>query len=272
MSIAEKLKFLVTPLIALYYFATPSASIAKQPATALPHTMIWAWERPENLTYANPANIGIAAFIRRYRLVGEELLAAERSQILKLPPNAKRIAVIRIEPSGKTAPTYSKCQREKLASQIADISKIRSVSGIQLDFDARISEREFYRQLLQDLRARLGPRYFISMTALASWCLSDNWINELPVDEIVPMLFDMGADSQRIREIISKRKNAFTVPQSKLSFGFSTRELDIIDMLKSSDGQALKNCQRVYIFSPKSWTRASYLGAISGVISDEQAK
>ena len=103
------------------------------------------------------------------------------------------------------------------------------------------------------------------MTALASWCISDNWVNDLPVDEIVAMLFDMGADAQRIRGMIKDRKNCFTVPSHKLSLGLSAKEPDIFNMLKNEGSATLKNCQRVYIFSPRSWTRESYSGAVGGV-------
>ena len=227
--------------------------------------MLWAWERPENLSYMDPQQAGVAFFVRRYRLSGNDLIRVERAQILRAPRSAKRIAVVRIEPLGKTPPSLSEEQRQRLVKEIAQIAKLPNVSGIQIDFDARITERNFYRALLQDLRNKLKKGYFISMTALASWCISDNWVNELPVDEIVPMLFDMGADAKRIRQMIAERKNCFTVPIEKLSLGVSTKEPDIINMFKNGAGTTLKNCQRVYIFSPKSWTRESYSGAISGV-------
>jgi hypothetical protein len=227
--------------------------------------MIWAWERPEDLSYMDPAKAGVACFARRYRLSGERIIRIERTQILRAPRTAKRIAVVRIEPLGKEEAALSLAQRQQLVKEIALIAKVPNVSGIQIDFDARITEREFYRALLQDLRNKLGTDYFISMTALASWCIADNWVNDLPVNEIVPMLFDMGADSKRIRGLIAAKQNCFSVPIQKLSLGISTKEPDIINMFKNGSATTLKNCQRVYIFSPKSWTRESYSGAISGV-------
>jgi hypothetical protein len=57
------------------------------------------------------------------------------------------------------------------------------ISGIQVDFDATASERRFYRELVIDLRRLLPDSVPLSITALASWCLDDNWISGLPADE-----------------------------------------------------------------------------------------
>ena len=71
-------------------------------------------------------------------------------------------------------------------------------TAVQIDFDARLSERPFYAALLRDVRARVRPPLRVSMTALASWCTDDPWIEPGLVDEIVPMLFQMGPDARRI--------------------------------------------------------------------------
>jgi len=66
----------------------------------------------------------------------------------------------------------------------------RRYPALQLDFDATHSQREFYRDLLTNLRRALGDR-FLSVAALPSWCLGDPWLPMGLVDEVVPMvLFD----------------------------------------------------------------------------------
>ena len=52
------------------------------------------------------------------------------------------------------------------------------------------------------------------MTALASWCLSDRWISDLPVDEAVPMLFQMGPETPDIKRML--RGRAAGIPPSLL--------------------------------------------------------
>ena len=81
----------------------------------------------------------------------------------------------------------------------------------------------------------------LSITALASWCSSDDWINRLPVDEAVPMLFRMEPDRRfappdlpwsRIRE-----------PLCQSSVGISTREPSPVPTAG----------KRVYIFPDRGW-------------------
>ena len=71
-------------------------------------------------------------------------------------------------------------------------------TAVQIDFDARLSERPFYAALLHEVRTRVRPPLRMSMTALASWCADDPWIDPAYVDEIVPMLFQMGTDARRV--------------------------------------------------------------------------
>ena len=248
------------------FVATLSGNSSPSVTVSLPKQMLWAWERPEELSYIDSKKVGIALFIRRYRLYGDDVLVVPRAQVLRMPQDARRIAVVRIEPSEKNKPTLSPKQRTQLLKELARLTKLAQIEGLQVDFDARITERQFYTLLMQELRKEVGPGYFLSMTALASWCLSDNWLKELPVNEVVPMLFDMGADSVSIKKRLSSNNSSpFSVAKEKLSFGFSTKEIDVINIFKKHQPQTLKDCQRVYIFSPKSWTRESYRGAISGV-------
>ena len=101
------------------------------------------------------------------------------------------IAVTRIEAPGDVAAA----DVQAIARAIADRARLPMVSALQIDFDARLSQREMYRQLLHDVRGAMPQGMPLSMTALASWRLDDDWLDELPVDEAVPMLFRMGRAS-----------------------------------------------------------------------------
>ena len=79
-----------------------------------------------------------------------------------------------------------------LAEIIAKSASGPRVVGVQIDFDATSSERVWYRQLLIETRRVMDPDLPLSMTALASWCVGDPWLDGLPIDEAVPMLFRMG--------------------------------------------------------------------------------
>jgi hypothetical protein len=133
-------------------------------------------------------------------------------------------------------------QREETIHELLRCVALPSVSRLQIDFDARHSERAFYRALLTRLRRDLPPRFPLSITALASWCLEDAWIEDLPVDEAVPMLFRMGPDGPAIRTAL-QRGRRFSLPQCRTSVGLSLDEPNVrtgaLDV--------------VYMFSPRPW-------------------
>ena len=61
------------------------------------------------------------------------------------------------------------------------------------------------------------------MTALASWCAGDTWIEALPVDEAVPMLFEMGPDRFAIAGRV-RHDAPFGEGRCAQAIGVSTRE------------------------------------------------
>jgi len=123
--------------------------------------------------------------------------------------------------------------------------QLEKVSAIQIDFDAASSEREFYRGFLQDLRRQLPDTVPLSMTALASFCIGDRWLHDLPVDEAVPMIFRMGADDRNIKNMLSGGDD-FREPLCQRSYGVAIDEP--FDMKRDTS-------RRVYVFNNHSWTQ-----------------
>jgi hypothetical protein len=110
----------------------------------------------------------------------------------------------------------------------------------------------FYRDFLTDLRNRLPPAMPLSITALASWCIYDDWIADLPIDEAVPMLYRMGADSASIDQYL-RRGGDFVPALGRYSVGISTDEA----------ARTLPAGRRIYIFSRYAWTPQSAATAIA---------
>src|SRR2546421_12766670 len=132
------------------------------------------------------------------------------------------MAVTRIESQKQTGERaeLSDAQRQKLVDLIMKTTTLGAVSAIQIDFDAASSERDFYRSLLRDLRAKLPGNMPLSMTALASFCIGDRWLDDLPVDEAVPMIFRMGAGEQSIKGLLSAGGD-FGEPLCRRSYGIA---------------------------------------------------
>ena len=218
--------------------ATPSRRISRLPAT-----IVWAWERPEKLDFIDSQRIGVAFLAKTIYLRADRVVSRPRLQPLTVPNGAAVIAVARIESDRPTPPTLSPEQIKEAAAQIAGLGSLPNVAMVQVDFDATTSERAFYRALLNQLRGKLPPSTLLSITALASWCKGDNWLEDLPIDEAVPMLFRMGVERRQFLSQLAAGEG-FNSKPCQASAGVSTDE---------PLGQ-LPPVQRLYVFNPVVWS------------------
>ncbi len=218
---------------------------------SFPQTILWAWERPEDLEFLDARQFAVAFLAQTLVLTGDDVLFQPRHQPLKVRPEVKLMAVTRIE-SRKTTGTpaaLSQTQKERLVELILRTLELKNVSAVQVDFDAATSEREFYRALLHELRQKLPDQIPLSMTALASFCVGDRWLNDLPVDEAVPMIFRMGTDDKTIKSFLA-RGNDFREPLCRRSYGIAVDEPVEINF---------KGSRRQYIFNVRAWRETDVL-------------
>ena len=225
-------------------------------ANKLPPVMLWAWERPENLEFLDPQRYGVAFLAQTLILQNDDVVYRPRLQPLKVAPRTRLMAVTRIESlkAGQRA-ALSDAQREKVIKLVLKTLELENVSAIQIDFDAASSERTFYRALLNDLRPRMPNNIPLSMTALASFCLGDRWLEDLPVDEAVPMIFRMGADDTPIRNSLAAG-NDFREPLCRSSYGLAIDEP--VEM-------KLDPARRLYLFANHAWTERDLAAVPGGV-------
>lgn len=214
---------------------------------ALPRVTVWAWERREDLRAIDPATTAVAYLDRTVVLDGRGVTVELRRQPLLLPASSAlvRIPVVRIETGEGEA--LDENSAEVAASAVVNAAG-SGAAALQVDFDARKSERAWYRQVLALVRKRMPPRMPLSMTALASWCSYDNqWMRGLPVDEAVPMLFRMEPDRRQAMATgnLGQRDLAIREPLCLGSVGISTHERWPGEMAG----------RRVYIFPDGGWQR-----------------
>ena len=214
----------------------------------MPPKILWAWERNEDLRFLDANKFGVAFIAQTLTLTGDEVIFRPRRQPLALPDNIYLIAVTRIETvkENPKRPTLSEEQRTQIVNLIKKTLELPNVKAVQTDFDAVVSERKFYRDAMKDLRQNLPENTPLTMTSLASWCVGDNWFNDFPVDEAVPMAFDMGADDKAIRDFLGK-ENDWREPLCRGSYGVS-----IDDPLNVK----LKPERRIYYFKSSAWEKS----------------
>lgn len=220
-------------------------------ADCRPETMLWAWERPEDLRFLDPTATGVAFLAATATLRGDDVVLQPRKQPLRVPDGAVLEAVVRVEIDRRDAPTLSDHQRDALSAAVVAQATGPGVVGLQLDFDATAGQRVFYADLLDQVRARLPAGQRLSITALASWCFGDPWIAGLPVDAAVPMLFEMGPDADGVRR--------------HLAGGGDFRPRICRDAVGLATGEpvpGLPRGRRTYLFHETAWNPEALAGAM----------
>ena len=212
-----------------------------RPIDGWPPLMLWAWERPVDLRRLPPGT-GVAFLAQTITASADAIVVSPRRQPLRVDPGTRLIAVTRIEAPGDAPSAPDRV--DEMARAIAATAALPQVGGVQIDFDARASQRAMYRQLLHAVRRVLPLETPLSMTALASWCLDDRWLDDLPVDEAVPMLFRMGSSEAPLRASLAWRALA---PPCRAAVGMSLDEPLTVSTRK----------KRLYVFNPSPWTDAS---------------
>ena len=144
--------------------------------------------------------------------------------------------VIRLEASGRGLPP----SREGVVREILAAASVSGVWALQIDFDAKKSERDWYRSLLGDVRSALPENVPLLITALESWCDGDPWIKDLPVADATPMLFQMGA-GERV-------PSDFSLALCRSSIGVSLADLP----------SGIPHGRRLFFFQKHAWTRDAY--------------
>jgi hypothetical protein len=205
------------------------------PLPQFPRLVLWAWERPERLRFIDPHTTGVAFLTRTISWRGGQVESRPRVQPLEVPAGVALMAVERLQGTGALP------DAQALAEPILRDAARPGIQALQIDFDARRSERAWYRGLLERLRAGLAANVPLNITALASWCDGDSWIAGLPVSDAVPMLFRMGAGEPR-------GSARFRVGLCQSSLGISTDEWPA----QAPSGR------RLFVFDPRAWDEATY--------------
>jgi len=162
---------------------------------ALPRITLWAWERREDLRALDTRKFAIAYLDQTLTLDSAGVHSQPRRDPVAFSAAATRMPVVRIE-AGREA-VLDDPSRAEAVSAILNSAREPGIAALQIDFDATRSQRMFYRELLVDLRRQMPVGLPLSITALASWCSWDDWLHGLPVDEAVPMMFQMEPDHRR---------------------------------------------------------------------------
>ena len=203
---------------------------------------VWAWRREEDLSFIDPQHVKVAVWTATIHVDPDGFAVERRTNSISYPNETEVVGVVRLEVSGVPDDDFV----PGLADAIIGASRPFRPVEYQVDFDARLSQRAFYRRLLGALRARTdGAR--LSIAALASWCFHDDWTRGLPVDFVVPMLYRMGRDGDLIRRALHAERQ-FPNPVCAGQVGYSADE----------SLAPVNHLHRVFLFHPEPWSKDRY--------------
>jgi len=217
------------------------------PAAAWAQQIAWLWDGAALPAWSQQE----AAVLHRHILLsGDSALTRPRAG---WPPASHIIPVVHVEVSTIKPPIDIESRRAMILRAMHEAADVSTSGWVQLDMEARPSQRLFYRSLVRQLRDELPPHIKLSVTALAWWCRSPAWLDDLHADEVVPMFFRMGKDSARLRDVI-EHSPATLHASCRNAAGFSPQE--------PFTAQVTARYRKTYWFDRYAWKRGTDIGSI----------
>jgi hypothetical protein len=155
------------------------------------------------------------------------------------------IPVVHVEIDPLRPPTGLRPAEPVVLDAMQAAARATTSGWVQLDLEARPSQRLDYRALVQHIRAALPHTVKLSVTALAWWCRSGAWLDGLPADEVVPMFFRMGRDNALLRALVAQHPGTLHPACRAGSAGFSRQE--------AFTSEVTARYRRTYWFDETGW-------------------
>lgn len=263
-------------LFALVFAVSHVVSATTNPALAADEKIIlWSWFNADDTCQSQPDNLDCAyalAILRGRVIAGDtiaRIVTVPRMAAVKHNHCLRDMAVVRLEILPDRLDLNSTeldLYIERLVQSTLSLALgSRPIQCLQIDCDARLTQRDLYARYLQTLRKRLPPQIELSITALASWAFGDRWIAKanLPVDEVVPMYFSMGKTGSEIKHLFVAGKKPDDFGLGKRVAGLRLQELT--DFLATIEHTSLK-FDRIYLFSSNGWSPQNSREAIKLVL------
>lgn len=187
-----------------------------------PNAIAWLWRDVAVPAWSRPA---VAVVDRHIWLAGDKVLVRPGARPRRLPQGTAVIPVVHVEIDALQPPPGLRKAQPAVLEAMQAAARATTSGWVQLDLEARPSQRADYRELVRTLRATLPPEVKFSITALAWWCRSPAWLDSIEADEVVPMFFRMGRDNAALRELLVRQPDTLHPACRSGVAGFSRQEV-----------------------------------------------
>lgn len=202
----------------------------------------WLWKDAPVPAFSRAA---VAVVDRHIWLVGDKVLVRPGARPQALDHATKVIPIVHVEIDFLNPPTSLRQAGPVVLDAMRSAGRASTSGWVQLDLEARPSQRADYRDLVHDIRAALPRDLKLSVTALAWWCRSGPWLDGLAADEVVPMFFRMGRDNAALRGVVARQPAALHPLCRAGSAGFSRQE--------AFPAEVAARYRRTYWFDETAW-------------------
>lgn len=234
---------------------------ARQPASpaevaaSLAKGVAWIW--PDSNGPQRPSGAADAPYREAAVLVESLTLRAGgverggRTQPLALPSGARLLPVVHVEAAEGVPADFSPAQREAVIAAVRRQAGTAAAGAgmLQLDFEAPPRQRDAYRDLVAAVRGALPAGVRLSVTVLAHWCTQGDWLDRLAVDEVVPMLYRLGAHADDWRRRFEQADAGLARRCRGPALGFATND--------PPPPALLARAARPYWFDEAAWSNPS---------------
>jgi hypothetical protein len=192
----------------------------------------WIWPDsngpPARTTDSSPPYREAALLVESLVLRADGVERGGRRQPLALPAGVRIVPVVHVEAAQDAPDQLTATQLGAILAAVhrhASVATSTQGAGLfQLDFEAPLRQREAYRALVARIRAALPAQVRLSVTALAHWCTQGDWLDRLPVDEVVPMLYRLGSHAADWQDRFATGAPALAQRCRGPALGFSTND------------------------------------------------
>lgn len=186
-----------------------------------PPAVAWLWKDAAPPAWSRAR---VAVVDRHILLSGDTIRERAGAKPRRLPAGTQVTPVVHVELDLLRPSASLRAASPVIIKAMHSAAQATTSGWVQLDLEARPSQRADYRALVQELRSVLPTKIQLSVTALAWWCRSPAWLDGLAANEVVPMFFKMGRDGQAVRALVAQRPAALHPLCRSGSAGFSPQE------------------------------------------------
>jgi hypothetical protein len=196
----------------------PIASLPPEPPAG---AIAWLWRDAPVPAFSRAT---IAVVDRHIWLAGDKVLVRPGARPRSLARETRVIPVVHVEIDPLHPPPGLQAAQDTVLAAMQSAARASTSGWVQLDLEARPSQRADYRDLVHRIRAALPGDVRLSVTALGWWCRAPAWLDGLAADEVVPMFFRMGRDNAALRGIVTAQPQLLHPLCRAGSAGFSRQE------------------------------------------------